>query len=378
MKRPILIALIGYIIGILWGLYLKTSIVLFFIPILICYIIKKYKIEIKIRLKIQNKLNKFRYIKYVVNYIKVVLNGKIILIMLIFATISNTITIYKDFKYDNLYKSVKEVKGIGVIISQAIEKDYKYEYKLKISELNGSKDYKNTILILNIKKQKGTNKVLEYGDRISFLGEYIEPDIQRNYGGFNYKEYLKTINAYGNIQVPNAKISVISKENGSIIQSLANKFKTMLINNLSKILSSNTKDLAIGVLTGETLNIDSKIKEDFRNSNLAHMLAVSGTHVAYVILGLNLILKKLNKRKAQIIVILCIAFFMFITGFTPSVTRAGVSVIIIILGKFLYRESDIINAISLSLLLILISNPFVILNIGLILSYGGTIRYNSF
>ena len=33
---------------------------------------------------------------------------------------------------------------------------------------------------------------LEYGDKISIKGEYIEPDTARNDKGFNYKNYLKS------------------------------------------------------------------------------------------------------------------------------------------------------------------------------------------
>ena len=47
--------------------------------------------------------------------------------------------------------------------------------------------------------------------------------------------------------------------------------------------------------------------------------------------------------------------------------------IMLLLSFFIYRKSDIWTNISLSLLCILITNPFLILNTGLILSYGGTI-----
>lgn len=51
MKRPILIAVIGYIIGIIWGLYFKTNI----IPIIFILLISipiTYKIKKKINIEI--------------------------------------------------------------------------------------------------------------------------------------------------------------------------------------------------------------------------------------------------------------------------------------------------------------------------------------
>ncbi len=64
---------------------------------------------------------------------------------------------------------------------------------------------------------------------------------------------------------------------------------------------------------------------------------------------------------------------MFITNFSPSVTRAGIMGIIMILSKIFYRKNDIYTALSISLFIILIYNPFLIQSLGLLLSYGGVI-----
>ena len=76
MKRPILIATIGYIIGIIVGLYLKISIVLFYIPIAVIYfLIKKNKNE--------NKKLKLFSIKRYLRYIKIYINSNVLLIIII-------------------------------------------------------------------------------------------------------------------------------------------------------------------------------------------------------------------------------------------------------------------------------------------------------
>ena len=40
MKRPILVATIGYIIGIIWGQYFKINIALLYFPIIAIYLLK--------------------------------------------------------------------------------------------------------------------------------------------------------------------------------------------------------------------------------------------------------------------------------------------------------------------------------------------------
>ena len=104
------------------------------------------------------------------------------------------------------------------------------------------------------------------------------------------------------------------------------------------------------------------------------MLAISGAHFSYVILIVTWISKKLkNKKIEQISLIIAIIFFMNLTGNTPSVVRAGIMAIMAIIADILKRKYDFYTAICTSLLIQIIQNPYVIFDIGLILSYCGVI-----
>lgn len=80
----------------------------------------------------------------------------------------------------------KDTKYIGIIISNPTNKDYYTRYKLKIEKV-GSKNTNITVYLHYQGKQN-----LEYGDKISFTGEYTKPNTARNDKGFNYKNYLKS------------------------------------------------------------------------------------------------------------------------------------------------------------------------------------------
>lgn len=104
------------------------------------------------------------------------------------------------------------------------------------------------------------------------------------------------------------------------------------------------------------------------------MLAISGAHFSYIILIVTWISKKLkNKKIEQISLIIAIIFFMNLTGNTPSVVRAGIMGIMLILANLLKRQYDFYTAICISLLIQIIQNPYVIFDIGLILSYSGVL-----
>lgn len=382
MRRPILIAMIGYIIGILVGLYLKISIVPFYFLVIAIYKIKqiykakKDKIEeennIKSRKNKKVKGNKTRKklkllsLKRYIRYLRIYINSKIIFLILISSIISNSIIIIQNKKYEQIYNSLEKqekINLVGVVASDKEEKKFSNKYKIETK-------YNNTKIRLYIMVKKDIQ--LKYGDKIEFTGEYIRPEKRRNYKGFDYSNYLKQLKIYGTMKITNVK--VIEERKTNPIFQISNEIKTKIISNTKEALDEETSAILLGLILGNKDDIDENIEENFRSAGMAHILAVSGMHVTYVILGLSLIMKKiLGKRKNYIFCICVLIVYMFITNFSASVTRAGIMGIIMILSKIFYRKNDIYTALSISLFIILIYNPFLIQSLGLLLSYGGVI-----
>ena len=360
MKRPILIAVIGYIIGIIVGLYFKISIVLFYIPIIAIYFISKFFNQQK------SKKLKLVSIKRYIRYIKIYLNSKVVILLIISSVISNTILIFQNKKYDESYNSLSNQENInltGIIISNKEEMQYYDKYKIE-TIFNNKK--------INLYISTSKNIQLEYGDKIIFLGTYIAPERQRNYKGFDYSEYLKQLKIYGTIKCENVK--VINKNQANKIFQISNEMSVKIVSNTKNIMEDKISSILLGLILGYKIDIDEQVQENFRNASMSHILAVSGMHVTYVVLGIRLIFKNvIGKRFTEILSSCILIFYMFITNFTPSITRAGIMGIIMIFSKIIYRRNDIYTSISISLLLILIYNPFLIQNLGLLLSYGGVI-----
>ena len=359
MHNLILIFLIGYLLGIIGGLYIKSIPLLF---ILIIVLLVLYYIFLSTSI-----LKKYR------RYFKLIIKKEFIAVFLIGVLVSFFIVYLEEKKFDNLYNNDDELEIIATVIGEKKEKKYKISYKIRVDKISGKSDkYKNTNLLLNIKK---TNEYmdLKYGMQIKIKGKYLSPSISRNKNGFSYKNYLKSINIYGNINCEG--IEVIKDNNINCIYKLCNDIKVKIKDNLNDLFSKKEGDLLLGILTGDTDEIDEEIKEDFRISNLYHMLAVSGAHVSYIILGIGLVLNNLyiNKKIAYIITIFSLIFFVGIVGYSPSVTRAVIMAIVLLISYLVNRKHNIINSISLSMLIILFINPFSVYNIGFWLSYGGTI-----
>ena len=221
--------------------------------------------------------------------------------------------------------------------------------------------------------KKDKNCKPKYGDLIKIDGEYIIPSESRNYKGFDYR-YLKTKKIYGTIKTNN-NINILKENNLNFILIVSNNIRNYVINASDKLLPAETSKLLIGILIGDKSGISENIINNFKISNLSHMLSVSGTHTSYIILGITYILNKskISKKWIYIITIMILILFMFITNFTVSVTRACFMSIIILGANLLYRKQDFATSIAISLLIILVINPFSINEVGLQLSYLGTI-----
>lgn len=366
--------MIAYILGIIWGLYIKNIVPLFLIIIAIILtqkIINSKNIKQYKEIKDYKKFRKFKKFKNLNKYIKLLIpNKKLILISITFILSLTYISILEK-SFNTKYKNIpEEIKVEGVVVSNVKEKEYKDEYIIKVKTINSNKKYNGTQLKLSIKNNKN---MLEYGDKITFTGEFEEPEVQRNYGGFDYKEYLKTGKIYG--LVTTNKIEKVEKGKYNKLLIVINKINQNIVNNSNKILEKEEANLLTGILIGNKDNLSKDVQESFRNSNLSHMLAVSGAHVTYVILGITFILKKskINKRISKIITIVLLILFIYLTGGTPSVTRACIMAIYIIFASLIYKKPNILASISISLLIILIINPYKILDVGMQLSYGGTL-----
>lgn len=130
---------------------------------------------------------------------------------------------------------------------------------------------------------------------------------------------------------------------------------------------------------GKTEKIEESIREDFRIVNISHILAISGLHVTYIVMLISRISQRIiGKKYGTVLVILVLIFYMFLVGFTPSIVRACIMGILVNLAFLVQRKNNFWNSLALSLLLILINNPYSILNIGLQLSYLATIGIVSF
>ena len=283
------------------------------------------------------------------------MKNRIICVFAIFLVILTIILNKIGYEFGK-YEGKKEGVFYAKVISEAEEKNYVYSYQAEI-------DNKKFILYIPKDVEK-----LEYGSIIKINAQYMEATRDRNYGGFNYKTYLRTKKIYGIFNVED--VEIVKNGSDNIIIKLCKYIKSKLREKLKK----ENSELAISLIVGDRSHISSEVEDNFKKANLMHMLAISGAHFSYVILIATFISNRLqHKRLGQLIQIIAIIFFMNLTGNTASVVRAGIMSILLIGSSICKRQNDSLNNIAISAIIQIINNPYIIFDSGFMLSYSGVL-----
>ena len=146
----------------------------------------------------------------------------------------------------------------------------------------------------------------------------------------------------------------------------------------SRILDKLPNDLGgicVGMLTGNKDFISDELSAQIKLAGVAPVFAVSGMHLSVWVIGLYALLEqlKVKKRLNSLIGMAFTVFFMAVTGFTPSVCRSGIMLLLVLAGNLFYKKSDSVNSLGFSALVLGIINPMITADIGFLLSFSATL-----
>ena len=116
----------------------------------------------------------------------------------------------------------------------------------------------------------------------------------------------------------------------------------------------------------------------YSSSGAMHVLAVSGLHVGIIYLLLNSLFLffekfKYGKYLKAVFLILSLWAYALLTGLSPSVLRAATMFSFIIIGSALKRQTNIYNTLAASAFVLLLYNPYILLQVGFQLSYAAVL-----
>ncbi|MBR5445443.1 MAG: ComEC/Rec2 family competence protein [Clostridia bacterium] len=129
--------------------------------------------------------------------------------------------------------------------------------------------------------------------------------------------------------------------------------------------------LPLAMLLGNRDGLEDTVKRDFRRLGVYHLIAVSGTHFSLLAAFSEWFMMRLRIRPAGrywLLGILTI-LYMLLTGLSASVRRAGLMFLISLLCRRLGLQVRYFSSLNIACGLILLADPFAVMDMGLHLSY---------
>jgi competence protein ComEC len=236
-----------------------------------------------------------------------------------------------------------------------------------------SSESKDEYQVFSVRLQNDDNRVrdvqvrttlypkYEIGEKVSLSGKVLEPKISLEHSDkkfFDYTAYLRTQNIGSEMFYP--KIEKINYEVDGLRAKLG-RLKNSMIDHIILYVSQPASSLASGMLFGED-SFSQETKQLFRVAGLSHIIVLSGFNVAIIISFTLLIFSFLPFFFRIIFASISILFFIIMVGAEASMIRATSMAYISLLALSLGRQYEGRQALILSLLLIVLYEPYTLLH----------------
>ncbi|MCX7785518.1 MAG: DNA internalization-related competence protein ComEC/Rec2 [candidate division WOR-3 bacterium] len=244
-------------------------------------------------------------------------------------------------------------------------------YTAKILAINNSVGFGKVFLFV-----KSEERILSYGDIVECESKIVPFDFPRNPNLIDYNQYYHKQGYLGNIFVSGSEIKVLKTKQGNrITQSLIIPLRQYFFKTIDTFFDADEKDLLLGFVLGEKRGMSQSMRATFADAGVAHILAISGLHMAILIGILILLLPIVGIRRIGqlVIIILITIFYLAIIGFRYSAVRAGLMAICACLGLFLERNYEPRNGLFIAGIIILLISPQALNDVSFQLSFSATL-----
>ncbi len=212
-----------------------------------------------------------------------------------------------------------------------------------------------------------------YASRVSVTGFIRAPVERRNFHGFDYRRYLSLRRINSCVTVHHRSgASVIDEGTGrSLVSDVIIPLRKYILALFEDHIYGSERHLVAGLLIGETRFIPRQIYERFKDTGTLHLLAVSGSNVALVIMTVMALFRiaGVGRRLVDVLSLPVIAVFCHLSFNQPSVVRASLMIGLVLVGRILYRRGSLLNIMAVAALLILLYDPLMLYDVGFQLSF---------
>ena len=220
---------------------------------------------------------------------------------------------------------------------------------------------------------------IEKNDQIIVNANLMPPPEAILPGGFNYARYafFQEISAIG---YATGNIKIIRKGNPENLSLIA-RLKITIFNSFYANMQNEHAAIATALFLGDSKKIDNHTYETIRISGIAHLLAISGMHIALVagliFFGSSIVFSKIyhpdikvnSKKISAVITVLFSLFYLLLANAPISAQRAFTMTTLVLIGILMDRETTPLRTLSFAAVVILLLTPEALLSASLQMSF---------
>ncbi len=198
-------------------------------------------------------------------------------------------------------------------------------------------------------------------------------------GSFDYARYA-FFNDIDGIGYAMGNVKIIQRSDINTFSTIA-KLKEVISKSFYDNMEAKNAAIASALFLGNTKKIDPSTYDNIRISGIAHLLAISGMHVALVA-GIIFVTSsiifskiynpfiKINNKKISAVITICFSYFYLLIANAPiSAQRAFTMTTLFLIGILIDRETNPVRTIGFAALIILLITPEALLSASLQMSF---------
>ena len=214
---------------------------------------------------------------------------------------------------------------------------------------------------------------LEVGDSVIIRATASEPEDKRD-GIFNEKLTMLSDGMFVKYTSVNPEgLTIVTSEDfdlGITFSELNDKLSHIITDRVD----GEEGNLSSAILLGNKQLLNNKTERDFRRAGVSHILALSGMHMTVIMGVFSILLWMLTGKAKKVGVISAVValFYLALTGFSLSATRAVLMLLIVYLGMIITAMPDPLTSLSVAGVVIIVIFPGSILDPGFWMSFAAT------
>ncbi len=234
--------------------------------------------------------------------------------------------------------------------------------------LNNITHTKRNLQNIKVSVRTKMDDTINIGDTVQLSALLDRPSLPSASNSFNYSRFtfFRKISATG---YATSEVRLLKIKEKHTVNNLIEIYRNYVRKNLDLYMNYPYNTILSALIVGKRDGIDPTILDNIRSSGLAHLLAISGLHLAIVAMSFYFFIRILltfsstlslrfnNKKIAALLSILLSFIYLLIAGSPISAQRSFIMIALFFVAIIIDRNNASIRSVAIAAIIILIFQP---------------------